>query len=274
MPSYGELATESWYLDEYEPPNFAAFLARLRAHYGHTRAQTGAKGDNRHLRGRHRSMAWCRNSIYCTDRSYATRDPRDTAGDPNALRGFDLGVTGLELRAVSTRVDAAVRAGALPQMAEWFGTTDGTTVVGWFEGHSSTSDTSHLGHFHGGIWTKHVNDREFLDRLFATITGEDMPTVAEFWGAKWKDYVPAPDGTRPLQTAIDALFCARADAHYARAEVTALRTALEGMAKGDPDVAAILAGMDERLAALRGDLRAVIDEELDEQSRAGADADN
>jgi hypothetical protein len=58
-----------------------------------------------------------------------------------------------------------------------------------------------------------------------------------------------------------------------RAEVAALRAALDGITSGSADTAAILAGVDERLAALRAQVQADVDTELDEQSRAGADAD-
>jgi len=275
MPTYAELGAEPWWNAEYEPEHFAAFLAKLRTHYGHTRSQTGSKGDYRHLTGRHRSIAWCLNSKYCTNRSYGTRDQRDLRGDRNALRGFDLGVQGAELRAVSTRVDAAVRAGKLRELAEWFGTKDGQTVVGWFEGHASSSDSSHLWHFHGGIWTESVNDAAFLDRLYDVITGDDMPTAAEVWTVKgWTDYVIQSDGSRLPMTPIDALFRARADARAAVVELAALRVVLEQLAAalvaggGSVDMAAI----DAKLTALREAVEADTRDAVADLAEGGADA--
>lgn len=193
MPTYAELAAESWWVAELEPPALAAFNARLRTRYGHTLAQTGSKGDNRHLRGRHRSINWALNSIYCTNRSYGTVDARDRRGNWNALRATDVGITGATLRAASGRLDSAVRAGTLPELAEWFGTIDGITVVGWYEGHASSSDASHLYHLHLGYWTEQAaTNVEFFARLYDTITGDDMATAPEIWAA---DINPAPDGT-------------------------------------------------------------------------------
>lgn len=171
MPTYAELAAEPWWGAEFEPPALARFNARLRAHYGHTKAQTGSKGDNRHLRGRHRSINWALNSTFCTNRSYGTVDARDRRGNWNALRATDIAITGTDLRAASTRLDAAVRGGKLLGLAEWFGTKDGLSVVGWYEGHPSTSSSSHLSHLHLGVFTEHADDTELFDLLFDTITG-------------------------------------------------------------------------------------------------------
>lgn len=192
MPTYAELAAEPWWDAEFEPPALAAFNSHLRTHYGHTRSQTGSKGDNRHLRGRHRSINWCLNSIYCTNRAYGTVDSRDRRGNWDALRATDVGITNVTLRTTSARLDAAVRAGQLPELAEWFGTINGTTVVGWYEGRPSSSDSSHLYHLHLGYWTEHTNNAGFFTRLYDVITGDDMATTTEIWAA---DINPAPDGS-------------------------------------------------------------------------------
>lgn len=171
MPTYAQLAREPQWLAEFEAGAHAAFNERLRKHYGHTRSQTGSKGDNRHLEGRHRSRNWALNSRYCTDRSYGTRDPRDRAGNGDWLRATDVGITGAEHRAASKRLDTAVRAGQLPAVAEWFGSFDGRTVVGWFEGQPGTSDISHLRHLHVGLWNQFCNHVTQLRLLGDVITG-------------------------------------------------------------------------------------------------------
>jgi hypothetical protein len=173
MPTYEQLAQESYWTAEFEAPAHAELNDRLRGHFGHTRSQTGSKGDNRHLDGRHRSRKWILHSRFCSDpnRDYGTRDERDLAGDGDWLRATDLGVQGAALRAVSARVDRAVRAGLLPAVAEWFGTIDGRTVVGWYEGHPSSADDSHLYHFHFGLWTGSCNDADQLRLLGDIITG-------------------------------------------------------------------------------------------------------
>jgi hypothetical protein len=184
MPTYAELGAESWWRAEIESPALAAFNSRLRATFGHTRAQTGSKGDNRHLRGRHRSRNWCLNSTFCLSRSYGTTDTRDKRGDGDWLRATDAGLVGTALREASARLDKAVKAGRLPLVAEWFGTIDGRTVTGWFQGHVSSSDDSHLYHLHLGYWTGMCDNADQFRLLGDIITGEDedMATAAEVWG--------------------------------------------------------------------------------------------
>lgn len=172
MPSYDQLDNEVWWIREYEPPALARFNARLRARYGLTRSQCGSKGDNLHLRGRHRSVNWILNSAYCTNRTYAASDARDRRGPQDALRATDLGLSGPALWAVCRRVDAAVRAGRLPQLAEWYGTFDGRTVVGWSNGKPATSDTSHLTHAHFGSWTESTDHAAYYELFYNVITGD------------------------------------------------------------------------------------------------------
>jgi len=69
----------------------------------------------------------------------------------------------------------------------------------------------------------------------------------------------------------------RNEPHFARkamdAKLDGLMAAIQAIGTSNPDVAAILAGVDERLAGLRTQIHADVDEELDEQSRGGADND-
>jgi hypothetical protein len=171
--TYLQLAAEPEWQDEKEAPAHAALAERLRREYGHTRSQTGSKGDNNHLRGGHRSRNWILGSRYCTDRVYTVTDARDRAGDGDWLRATDVGIQDATLRAASSRLDQAVRAGRLPCVAEWFGTIDGQTVVGWYEGHPSTADDSHLYHLHFRLWTGSCNDAGQLQLLGDTILGKD-----------------------------------------------------------------------------------------------------
>lgn len=179
MVTYLQLESEQEYHDEHEPPALADFNNKIRAKFGLSKSECGSKGDNNHLEGRHRSRLWDTNSIYCTDRSYATRDSRDVNADGNALRATDIGIQDKTLQDASKRLDTAVRSGKLPEVAEWFGTFDGKNVVGWFEGHSSSSDDSHLWHMHVGYWTKYTNDQNFFDRLYAVITNEEDDVTPE-----------------------------------------------------------------------------------------------
>lgn len=171
MATYAQLEAEPWWGNEYEPPALADFNAWMREHYRLTKAQCGSKGDNAHLRGRHRSRTWTVNSAYCTSRTYGNTDTRDKVGPGNALRATDIGIFGERLWAASRAVDAAVRAGRLPMIAEWFGSFDGKSVVGWFQGGPSTSDSSHLSHLHLGYWTSYTNNAAQFELLGELLAG-------------------------------------------------------------------------------------------------------
>lgn len=172
MPTYLQLNREAVWRAQYIPDALEIHLnIQLRDHYGLGLDSVGSPGDNNHLYGRHRSADWDRTSAYCTNRSYGTTDARDKRGDQAWYRASDAGIPAPELYAACHRVDDAVRAGRLPGVAEWFGTFDGKTVVGWYQGHPSTSDSSHLTHLHVGFWNESANDRALMDLVFAIITG-------------------------------------------------------------------------------------------------------
>lgn len=257
---YADLANEhppdpSYWSREFEAPALAAFNERLRAFYGHTKSQTGSRGDNRHLKGRHRSRNWDLNSKYCTNRAYATTDSRDKAGDGDWLRATDVGITGPILIAAASRLDAAVRAGRLPIIAEWFGTVDGVNVVGWFEGHSSTSDSSHLYHLHVGYWTVSCDDAAQFELLGNIITGEEDPFMAltdkDQQALIWR--VHAIIGN--LATVAGGP--TKGEANELHNELARIR-ALAEAGTGSADTAAILAGVEEQLAALQIEMRDAI----------------
>jgi len=181
MVSYLELGSEPVWGQQITPINMLEVLVKpLRAFYGLGPALIGAPGDNNHLRGRHRSRDWDLTSAYCTNRTYATTDSRDKAGSGSWYRAIDIGITGQTLYAASRRIDTLVRSGADGgKVAEWFGTFDGRTVVGWFEGHVATSDESHLFHMHLGVWTKWADDSGLMQLLYETITGTGETTMAQ-----------------------------------------------------------------------------------------------
>jgi len=173
MPTYLQLRQEPVWLEQITPPNMTTFLLDpLRAHYNMDARSIGAMGDNNHLYGRHRSRDWCLTSRYCTNRSYGTKDARDKGGLGDWYRASDVGIQGQALYDASHRMDDLTRSGRCPGIAEWFGTFDGETVVGWYEGHPSSSDDSHLWHLHVGLWTESANDQATMQMIYAAITGE------------------------------------------------------------------------------------------------------
>jgi hypothetical protein len=120
--------------------------------------------------------------------------------------------------------------------------------------------------------------RGSLDELRHLIQGDTMPTAQEItaavWGSKlYKDYVDVDgDGTRPLVSAADALFKTRADAYAANAKADALLAAVKALSTGNADVAAILAGVDERLANLRTAVRTDVRDAVADEAEGGAAA--
>jgi len=187
------ITSESWWGREIVPAALNALFRRCCTFFKSDPLGGGTKGNAAHDTGRHRSFEWVRNSAFCSDRSYGTRDKRDRDGNPRHIRAMDVKLNRTQIREVSHRLDKAVRAGDAPMVAEWFGTFDNSTVVGWYEGHPSSADRSHLEHVHVGVWTKYADDADALDTLFAIMTGDDMPTAKEIAEAVWDlDHIPAP----------------------------------------------------------------------------------
>lgn len=169
MPSYLELAKEPAWGAEFAPPNLNLFYQQLRQFYGLGPAAIGGKGDNRHLSGYHRSRRWIKESIYCTNRTYSVTRTEDRGGDDNWLAALDATIPAQQLHDACHRLDAAVRAGQLPQVAQWFGTFDGETVVGWSYGQPAKSDDSHLFHLHISFYRSLANADE--TQLYGILTG-------------------------------------------------------------------------------------------------------
>jgi hypothetical protein len=243
-----QLEAERWWGEEMEAPAHAAFNEHLRQHYHHTRAQTGSKGDENHLRGRHRSRDWDLNSRYCTDRGYATTDGRDRRGNGRWLRATDCGIQGEELHAASARLDRAVRAGRLPCVAEWFGTVDGSKVVGWYQGAPGTADDSHLYHLHMGIWTEYCDDRAQLELLAAVITGEDDDMA--FTEAEMRRF-PWQYAGNPLPAGMSAAAVLAAIYAFSKASAEGAGIDAEELAKIEQAArAGVLGSVDELAAAV------------------------
>lgn len=182
MATYIQLRAEPAWGAEFAPPNLDAFYRQLRAFYGLGAAAIGGKGDNNHLSGYHRSRRWIAESRYCTNRSYSVVLAGDKGGNENWLAALDATIPAQQLYATCHRLDAAVRVGRLPQVAQWFGTFDGKTVVGWSYGRPSSSDSSHLWHLHVSFYRTLADVDHTL--LYEIITGtedgsDDMVTVVE-----------------------------------------------------------------------------------------------
>ena len=254
------ITSESWWGREIVPAAIDATFRRCCDFFHSDPLGGGTKGNAAHTKGRHRSLEWCLNSAFCTDRSYGTRDKRDRDGNPRHIRAFDLKLTRAQIREVSHRLDDAVRAGQLPQVAEWFGTFDNQQVVGWYEGHPSSADDSHLAHVHVGVWTIYADDQAALDEIYEVMTGETMAltpedidkvaartvqmllqkdlTIPEDWKTQFPDDPTIQDGTIGYDTCVRSGYFhsrqANEDADVLLTELEEIKAMLAAMPGGTP----------------------------------------
>jgi len=292
MPTAEQVRAEIWWDREIVPASLDNLVDRLCAHYGVPRTYGGTKGNEAHLKGRHRSIEWALNSAYCRDRSYGTVDLRDRRGNWRHIRAFDLKLPAAPLQALCRRLDTAVRAGRLPQIAEWFGTFDGRTVVGWFEGRPASSDDSHLGHLHGGLWTVNADDDH--SDLFAILTGDDMGTLDQpekaylFNASSVVGHLAMGDMTAPVMDGAGRMGTMQLGLTTRIVEldskVTSLTSVVAALVEavnaggGSIDTAAVLARIDERAAedvtrdAEQAALIAALQAKVDAYRQAEADA--
>ena len=182
MPTYAQLEQEIWWRNETVPPNLDLLARQLRTEYGVGPNLIGSKGDNRHLRGYHRSRNWVKNSAYSTNRTYSvTRTEGDrTGGDGNWVCAMDIGVPREVLIPMCARVDEAVRAGRLEKITEWYGNDDGDNRVDGYDNIANrvaSSDESHLYHLHLSFDRGRANEDH--SDVLAVLTGEDDMTKEE-----------------------------------------------------------------------------------------------
>lgn len=200
MPSYDQLNTEAAWRDEHGAPALSALRRGLLARW--PAAEVGIRGDNHHLRGYHRSRRWIRDSSFCSDRGYSvSRTAGDRGGgDANWACAIDLGgIAQGELYAVCRRLDAAVRAGHLEKITEWYGNFGGDDRVDGFDNitdRMASADSSHLTHLHISFDRGRANEDH--SDLLAILTGDDMPDwfkQADWDNLRWRNYSTDVEGS-------------------------------------------------------------------------------
>ncbi len=116
--------------EEYASTELQWLRTCVKAHWDLTDNDVGIKGDSGHDFGRHRSARWLLSHGGTAD--YSIQDPRDRGSDLDVLAALDISLPTAQLIAACTALQAASTARTLPpQVAEWFGTVNGTTVAGW-----------------------------------------------------------------------------------------------------------------------------------------------
>jgi hypothetical protein len=204
--------SDPYYRAEITPPALDALARALRAFW--PGAEIGTRGNQVHLRGYHRSRAWVLHSPDCTSRTYSvTETPGNrSGGDDNAICALDVGLPARDLLPLCGRLDAAVRAGRLEKVTEWYGNLGGDDRVDGYDNirnRLASSDPSHLVHAHLSFDRGRV-DEDHSDVL-AILTGEGF--LMALTDKQQADLlytltqIPMPDGTRaPLHVAIGAMF--------------------------------------------------------------------
>jgi hypothetical protein len=133
---------------------------------------SGIVGDQAHDYGYHRA----RNYLPSSD--YSVQYPEDRAGDGEAASGLDLSWTDAQWQyTVSQRLLNAANDSRMHACREFYGSVDGHNVIGYdyYEGHSGTSDDTHLWHIHISVLRQFVNDDAALDGIAQVITAGGSP---------------------------------------------------------------------------------------------------
>lgn len=275
-------ATDVRYLAEIEPAAIKTMAGPLCAAYGVGLTAFGCKGNLVHSSGYHRSYNWIvdsPDSRYRLD-DYSVRQSLDTSGDRNVCSAFDFvpGPWGTadnrqRMREITGRVLAAAKARdpRLAALREFAGTLDGRNVVTFNcadGGLKSPFDSSHLDHVHGSFWRSRAGRDH--GGIVEIMLGDEMA-----WDLTTdKNFATEIQRVRALLAMLDPITTPYGAENNELART--LRRIEEQVAAG-PALALTDAQLDAlagKVAALLGpQLRQIVDEELDEQSRAGADAD-
>jgi hypothetical protein len=182
MATYVQLQAEQWWGREIVTPEMDWLGDELCRRTGRPRDAAGSKGDNHHLRGAHRSQEWILHSAYCTSRTYTVQSGL-TAAQARHIGGFDFTPGTVEaMVAQCKRIYAAMRAGQLDEVREFFGNVDGDQVVdGWdnVRDRAASSDSSHLWHWHLTIDRRRCADRALMERIVAIALGDEDDMSAE-----------------------------------------------------------------------------------------------
>lgn len=108
---------------------------------------------------------------------YSVELPEDQEGDSDWASAVDMNMIPSQMSIVTQRLLDSARDQNDPRLnycREFYGTVNGTHVVGWdtYYGQPATSDESHLWHVHLSVLRKYANDADALNAVLSVITGE------------------------------------------------------------------------------------------------------
>jgi hypothetical protein len=174
MPTLAQLRAEPWWDREIVTDEVRWLGAELCRRTGRPADAFGCKGNEAHLSGSHRSQEWLTNSRYCTNRT-GTGQAGLTALQSRYCAGIDFTPgSAAEMVAQCRRIYDAMRAGQLDEVRWFYGNLDGDRVVdGWNNvlDRVTTSDSSHLWHWHLGVDRRLMNSRPVMEKLLAVVLG-------------------------------------------------------------------------------------------------------
>lgn len=178
MPTYAQLQAESWWGREVRTDELKRLGDEICRRTDRPRNAAGDKGDRFHLNGAHRSQEWILKSRFCTNRSYTVQSGL-TAEQTRLIAGFDFTPGSVQqMIAQCKRLMAALKAGKLEEVREFYGNVDGDQVVdGWdnLRNRAATSDSTHLWHWHLTIDRRKLRDKRLMERILATALGDATP---------------------------------------------------------------------------------------------------
>lgn len=275
VPSYAQLQREPWWTREEVTPEIDWLGDELCKRTNRPRVAFGVKGDRLHVRGAHRSQEWIRHSAFCTNRTYTVQSGL-TAAQERHLAGLDFNPgSDVEMIRQCKRIYNAMRAGQLEEVREFYGNVDGDKVVDGFDNlrnRDAASDKSHLWHWHLTLDRRYCRDKALMQRILNVVLGitdhielGEKDEMADLTKENLYDIGTAV-ANRPINSGGTMAYAAwnatLSNTTRIVTELVALRTVVESLAEtiraggGNVETAAILAGVDERVAAAEARLAA------------------
>lgn len=120
MLTYEQLRSEEVWRNQVVPPELKRLARDLEEYFDRSKTNIGTAGDNRHVRGYHRSRNWILHSKFCKDRTYSVSESsgNKVGGDGDWVSAIDLVIGEARARTVAHRVDVARKRGQVRYVRE------------------------------------------------------------------------------------------------------------------------------------------------------------